>query len=178
MRLREISSCSCLTVLPGPAWVLLSKTYKPLFEPLYKNSTYINFAGNSTGVFPVIFLLVLTFSNFHLYKMINYIFIHIEECSLLSNPKDWFLLGNYQSNFLHWRFSSKARNGVFFLLQAKILFPSFPPFHFLFIPLIVTRRNSQDYDLRVPRIRARIFKVGRSFAQRASARLYNLYERR
>ena len=24
--LREISSCSCLTVLPGPAWVLLSKT--------------------------------------------------------------------------------------------------------------------------------------------------------
>ena len=47
----------------------------------------------------------------------------------------------------------------YFLLQAKILFPSFPPFHFLFIPLIVTRRNSQDYDLRVPRIRARIFKV-------------------
>ena len=26
--MREISSCSCLTVLPGPAWVLLSKTYK------------------------------------------------------------------------------------------------------------------------------------------------------
>ena len=33
--LREISSCSCLTVLPGPAWVLLSKTCKPLFAPLY-----------------------------------------------------------------------------------------------------------------------------------------------
>ena len=33
--LREISSCSCLTVLPGPAWVLLSKTCKPLFTPLY-----------------------------------------------------------------------------------------------------------------------------------------------
>ena len=33
--LREISSCSCLTVLPGPAWVLLSKIYKPLFPPLY-----------------------------------------------------------------------------------------------------------------------------------------------
>ena len=33
--LREISSCFCLTVLPGPAWVLLSKTYKPLFTPLY-----------------------------------------------------------------------------------------------------------------------------------------------
>ena len=33
--LREISSCSCLTVLPGPAWVLLSKTYKPLVTPLY-----------------------------------------------------------------------------------------------------------------------------------------------
>ena len=33
--LREISSCSCFTVLPGPAWVLLSKTNKPLFLPLY-----------------------------------------------------------------------------------------------------------------------------------------------
>ena len=29
--LREMSSCSCLTVLPGPAWVLLSKTNIPLF---------------------------------------------------------------------------------------------------------------------------------------------------
>ena len=27
--LRELSSCSCLTVLPGPAWVLLSKTPTP-----------------------------------------------------------------------------------------------------------------------------------------------------
>ena len=33
--LREIYSCSCLTVLPGPAWGLLSKTNKPLFPPLY-----------------------------------------------------------------------------------------------------------------------------------------------
>ena len=33
--LREICFCSCLTVLPGPAWVLLSKTNKPLFSPLY-----------------------------------------------------------------------------------------------------------------------------------------------
>ena len=33
--LREICSCSCLTVLPGPAWVLLSKTCKPYFAPLY-----------------------------------------------------------------------------------------------------------------------------------------------
>ena len=33
---REISSCSCLTVLPGPARVLLSKTYITLFAPLYK----------------------------------------------------------------------------------------------------------------------------------------------
>ena len=32
--LREISACSCLTVLPGPAWVLLGKTCKPLFTPL------------------------------------------------------------------------------------------------------------------------------------------------
>ena len=32
--LREISSSSCLTVLPGPAWVLCSKTCKPFFAPL------------------------------------------------------------------------------------------------------------------------------------------------
>ena len=41
--LRQISSCSCLTVLPGPAWVLLSKTYKPLFTPLY--IVHISFGG-------------------------------------------------------------------------------------------------------------------------------------
>ena len=35
--LREISSCSCLTVLPGPAWVLLSKTCKPLFPLCTEN---------------------------------------------------------------------------------------------------------------------------------------------
>ena len=33
--LREISSCSCFTALPGPAWVLLTKANKPLFPPLY-----------------------------------------------------------------------------------------------------------------------------------------------
>ena len=41
--LREISSCSCLTFLPGPAWLLLSKTYKPLFTPLYFH--YFRFSG-------------------------------------------------------------------------------------------------------------------------------------
>ena len=35
MLLREISSCSCLTAQPVHAWVLLSKTYKHLFAPLY-----------------------------------------------------------------------------------------------------------------------------------------------
>ena len=35
MWLRVISSCSCLTDLTGPARVLLNKTYKPLFPPLY-----------------------------------------------------------------------------------------------------------------------------------------------
>ena len=34
-RLHEISSCSCLSVLPGPAWVLLNKICKPLFAPQY-----------------------------------------------------------------------------------------------------------------------------------------------
>ena len=28
-------SCSCLTVLPGPAWVLLTNIYIPLFRALY-----------------------------------------------------------------------------------------------------------------------------------------------
>ena len=37
MWLREFYSCSCLTVLPDPAWVLLSKTCKPLFTPQYRN---------------------------------------------------------------------------------------------------------------------------------------------
>ena len=32
--LRAISSCSCLTVLPGPAWVLLSKICKDIFPQL------------------------------------------------------------------------------------------------------------------------------------------------
>ena len=31
----EISSCCSLTALPGPAWVLLSKTYKPFAGSLY-----------------------------------------------------------------------------------------------------------------------------------------------
>ena len=35
MWLRELSSCSCLTDPPGPAWVLLSKTYTYFSSPLY-----------------------------------------------------------------------------------------------------------------------------------------------
>ena len=35
--LREISSCSCLTVLPGPAWVLLSKKYILFPGALYRD---------------------------------------------------------------------------------------------------------------------------------------------
>ena len=31
----DFSSCSCLSALPGPSWVLLSKTYKPFSLPLY-----------------------------------------------------------------------------------------------------------------------------------------------
>ena len=34
--LGEISSCSCLTVLPGPAWLLLNKIYMSLFWALYR----------------------------------------------------------------------------------------------------------------------------------------------
>ena len=44
--LREISSCSCLTVLSGPAWVLLSKKNKSLFPPLYiRNSVLYRLCG-------------------------------------------------------------------------------------------------------------------------------------
>ena len=35
--LGEISSCSCLTYLPGTAWILLSKIYKPFPGSLYKS---------------------------------------------------------------------------------------------------------------------------------------------
>ena len=34
--LREMSSCSCLTVPSGPAWLLLSKICIPLFRALYR----------------------------------------------------------------------------------------------------------------------------------------------
>ena len=37
--LREFSSCSCLTALPGPAWVLLSKIYIPFPGSLYMPRT-------------------------------------------------------------------------------------------------------------------------------------------
>ena len=39
----EISSCSSLTALPGPAWVLLSKICKPFVGSLY----VIYFGGNT-----------------------------------------------------------------------------------------------------------------------------------
>ena len=35
--LREICFCSCLPVLPDPAWVLLSKIYKPCLGALYRD---------------------------------------------------------------------------------------------------------------------------------------------
>ena len=38
--LREVSSCSCLTVLPGPAWVLLSKKYILFLGALYSEKNY------------------------------------------------------------------------------------------------------------------------------------------
>ena len=68
--LREICSCSCLTVLSGPAWVLLSKKNKPLFPPLYiilnfsrqpikitdKNPGQIHFYLNDGGVSNMVLL--------------------------------------------------------------------------------------------------------------------------
>ena len=40
--MREISSCSCLTFLPGPAWLLLNKICTPFSRSLY-------FASAATG---------------------------------------------------------------------------------------------------------------------------------
>ena len=37
--MREFSSCSCFIALPGLAWALLSKTYKPFSSPLYMSIT-------------------------------------------------------------------------------------------------------------------------------------------
>ena len=37
--LREFCSCSCLTALPGLAWVLLNKIYIPFCSPLYRHET-------------------------------------------------------------------------------------------------------------------------------------------
>ena len=42
--LRDISSWSCLTFLPGPAWVLLSKICKYFFSALYNQ--YTNNSGH------------------------------------------------------------------------------------------------------------------------------------
>ena len=42
MWLQEISPCSCLTVLPGPASVLLSKTNKPFYPSVIVNFSFAN----------------------------------------------------------------------------------------------------------------------------------------
>ena len=41
--LRDICSCSSLPVLPGPAWVLLSKIYKPYLGALYSRHLTASF---------------------------------------------------------------------------------------------------------------------------------------
>ena len=41
--LREVCSCSSLSVLPGPTWVLLSKIYKPFLGALYIKGLFLQF---------------------------------------------------------------------------------------------------------------------------------------
>ena len=41
MWLQEISSCSCLTFLPGPAWLLLNKICTPFIRSLYTRQSNI-----------------------------------------------------------------------------------------------------------------------------------------
>ena len=48
--LREVSSCSCLTVLPGPAWVLLSKKYILFPGALYLRRWAQNVRGREENV--------------------------------------------------------------------------------------------------------------------------------
>ena len=52
--LREISCCSCLTVLPGPAWVLLSKTYILFPGALYSLWVWVrpSFEAKRFGMLP------------------------------------------------------------------------------------------------------------------------------
>ena len=40
-RLQEISSCSCSTALPGPAWVLISKIYLLFSRSLYSRNCLV-----------------------------------------------------------------------------------------------------------------------------------------
>ena len=50
-RLREISSCSSLTVLSGFAWVLLNKIYQPFFSPLYNALSVLPSASSVISFF-------------------------------------------------------------------------------------------------------------------------------
>ena len=49
MWLGEISSCSCLTFLPGPAWLLLNKICKALFRALYNGNKHYSPADHSSS---------------------------------------------------------------------------------------------------------------------------------
>ena len=46
----EFSSCSCLTALPGPAWVLLSKTLKPFRPTQYNVSRHLMVDGRENKI--------------------------------------------------------------------------------------------------------------------------------
>ena len=60
--MREFSSCSCLTALPGLAWVLLSKTFKPFRPTQYITSGFwgIAFQHGNSSFFAPAFLWPLT----------------------------------------------------------------------------------------------------------------------
>ena len=68
--LREYSSCSCLTALPGSSWVLLSKTYMPFSSPLHKPYFHtwrlLSILGPCRGILliwhPLNFLILCTLS--------------------------------------------------------------------------------------------------------------------
>ena len=52
-----MSSCSCLTVLPGPAWLLLNKLCKPLFRALY--AYYASLCVNTVNVLSLLCISLL-----------------------------------------------------------------------------------------------------------------------
>ena len=84
--LGEISSCSCLTFLTGPGWVLLSKIYKPFPGSLYlRNRT-------RTFFFLRRFTVCMTCRRLDDYSHFFHVFVHNAQLLLSSFTSMFFIL--------------------------------------------------------------------------------------